>query len=88
MEIQLHSEAATNWFFNLSASGYHAVSNAPFGSFADRNDSGAIDEISADPNARLNARGRPDSDRAYGATLLVGRQLAGSLWLSTATPLS
>ena len=84
-EIQLHSEATPNWFFNLSASGYHAVSNAPFGSFADRNDSGAISEISADPNTRLNSRGRPDSDRAYGATLLVGRKLAGELWLSTAT---
>ena len=84
-EIQLHSEGTANWFLNLSASGYHAVSNAPFGSFADRNDSGAIDEISADPNGRVNGRGRPDSDRAYGATLLVGRKVAGDLWLSTAT---
>ena len=85
VEIQLHTESTPNWFFSLSASGYHAVTNAPFGSFADRNDSGAIDEISADPNARVNARGRPDSDRAYGATLLVGRKLVGGLWLSTAT---
>ena len=85
VEIQLHTESTPNWFFNLSASGYHAVSNAPFGSFADRNDSGAINEVSADPNARVNARGRPDSDRAYGATLLVGRRLVGDLWLSTAT---
>ena len=85
VEIQLHTEVMTKWFLNLSASGYHIISNAPFGSFADRNDPGAIDEISADPNARLNARGRPDSDRAYGATLLVGRELAHDLWLSTAT---
>ena len=84
-EIQLHTEATPSWFFNLSASGYWVVSNAPFGSFADRNDPGAIDEITADPNARVNARGRTDNDRAYGATLLVGRELVRDLWLSTAT---
>lgn len=84
-EIQLHSEDTPNWFLNLSATGYHVVSNAPFGSFADRNDSGAIHEISADPNTRMNARGRPDGDRAYGATFLVGRKLVGNLWLSTVT---
>ena len=85
VEIQLHTEATQNWFLNLSASGFQAISNAPFGSFADRNDPGAIDEITADPNARVNARGRADNDRAYGATLLVGRQLARDFWLSTAT---
>ena len=84
-EFQLHTEATPRWFFNLSASGYFVVSNAPFGSFADRNDPGAIDEITADPNARVNASGRPDNDRAYGAALLVGRELARDLWLSTAT---
>ena len=84
-EIQLHTEATPHWFFNLSASGYWVNSNAPFGSFADRNDPGAIDEITADPNARVNARGRADNDRAYGATLLVGGELARDLWLSTAT---
>ena len=84
-EIQLHTEATPSWFFNLSASGYWVVSNAPFGSFADRNDPGAIDEITADPNARVNARGRTDNDRAYGATLLVGRELVRDVWLSTAT---
>jgi len=85
LEIQLHTESTASWFLNLSASGYHAVTNAPFGSFSDRNDAGAIDEISANPNARVNARGRPDSDRAYGVTLLVGRKLADDLWLSSAT---
>ena len=85
MEIQLHTEATPRWFFNLSASGYWVVTNAPFGSFADRNDPGAINEITADPNARVNARGRADNDRAYGATLLVGRELVRDLWLSTAT---
>ena len=85
LEIQLHTEATSTWFLNLSATGYQVFSNAPFGSFADRNDPGAVDEISADPNARLNQRGRPDNDRAYGMTLLVGRQLAQDLWLSTAT---
>ena len=84
-EIQVHTEATPSWFFSLSASGYWVVSNAPFGSFADRNDPGAIDEITADPNARVNARGRTDNDRAYGATLLVGRELGRDLWLSTAT---
>ena len=85
MEIQVHTEATAHWFFNLSTSGYWVLGNAPFGSFADRNDPGAIDEISADPNARVNARGRADNDRAYGATLLVGRELAPDLWLSTVT---
>ena len=84
-EIQLRADATPHWFVNLSASGYWVVSNAPFGSFADRNDPGTIDEITADPNARLNARGRADNDRAYGATLLVGRELPGDVWLSTAT---
>ena len=85
VEIQLHTEDTPNWFLNLSASAFHVISNAPFGSFADRNDPGAIDEITADPNARVNARGRPDNDRAYGVTLLVGGQLARNVWLSTAT---
>ncbi len=84
-EIQLHTESTRRWFLNLSASGYWVVSNAPFGSFADRNDPGAIDEITADPNARVNMRGRTDNDRAYGATLLVGRELVSDLWVSTAT---
>jgi hypothetical protein len=84
-EIQLHTESTRRWFLNLSASGYWVVSNAPFGSFADRNDPGAIDEITADPNAHVNMRGRTDNDRAYGATLLVGRELVSDLWVSTAT---
>lgn len=85
MELQLHTEMTRRWFLNLTASGYWVLSHAPFGSFADRNDPGAISEITADPNARLNARGRVDNDRAYGATLLVGRELIRDLWLSTAT---
>ena len=85
VEIQVHTEAVPDWFLNLSATGYQVMSNAPFGSFADRNDPGAISEISADPNARLNTRGRADNDRAYGVTLLLGRRLARDLWLSTAT---
>lgn len=85
LELQLHTEMTRRWFLNLAASGYWVLSNAPFGSFADRNDPGAINEITADPNARVNARGRADNDRAYGATLLVGRELVRDLWLSTAT---
>ena len=85
IEVQLHTEGTGRWFLNLAGSAYHVLSNAPFGSFADRNDSGAINEVTADPNARLNLRGRPDNDRAYGATLLVGRALTRDLWLSTAT---
>ena len=85
VEIQLYSEAKSNWFFNLSASGYHSISSAPFGNFADRNDPGIIDELSANPNARLNMYGRPDNDRAYGVTLLVGGNLTHNLSLATST---
>ena len=84
-EAQVHTQDMRNWFLHLSASGYQFLTNAPFGSFADRNDPGAIHEITANLNTRVNGRGRADSDRAYGATLLVGRALAGDLWLSAAT---
>ena len=84
-EAQVHTQDIRNWFLHLSVSGYQLLTNAPLGSFADRNDLGAIHEITADPNARVNGRGRADSDRAYGATLLVGRELARDLWLSAAT---
>ncbi len=69
---QLTTVADTWWFVNLSAVGYWSIGAAPFGSFPDRNDQGVIDEVSADPNARVNQRGRPDSDRSFGINLLAG----------------
>ena len=84
-EAQVHTQTAQRWFLHLSASGYQFLTNSPFGSFADRNDPGAIHEITANPNGRVNGRGRADSDRAYASTLLVGRELTRDLWLSAAT---
>ena len=85
VEFQVHTQGRQGWFLHLAASGYQFLANAPFGSFADRNDPGAIHEITADPNSRVNGRGRADNDRAFTATLLVGRELAPRLWLTAAT---
>ena len=43
-----------------------------FGMHPDRNDPGLVDESSADPNARLNQRGRFDPGRAFAAHLYMG----------------
>ena len=71
-ELQLKTEGVSGWFLNLSASGYLSQGSGAFGSFPDRNDSGILHEISADPNARVNQRSRYDHDRAFGINLLGG----------------
>jgi hypothetical protein len=70
--IQLYTVTNSWWFLNLGAVGYWSVGNSPFGAFPDRNDQGVIDEVSADPNSRVNQHGRPDSDRSFAINLLAG----------------
>ncbi|MBC7793039.1 MAG: hypothetical protein H7Z43_04985 [Clostridia bacterium] len=71
------------WFLNLTTAGYWDIGSGAFGSFPDRNDPGIIDEITADPNARVNERGRFDHDRAFSIKALSGwepiKGLTGSL---------
>ena len=71
-ELQLYTEINAFWFMNLSATGYWSIGNAPFGSFPDRNEPGLIHEDSANPNKRINQRGRFDHDRSFGINLLTG----------------
>ncbi len=78
-ELQLATVGTRWWFMSLGLSGYWDVGGAPFGLYADRNDPGVIDPASADPNAQVNARGRYDHDRAFGANLLVGLAPQGVL---------
>ena len=88
-EVQLVSvegendEDYRNWFLNLTAAGYWDIGSGAFGSFPDRNDPGIIDEITADPNARINERGRFDHDRAFSIKTLAGwepiKGLTGSI---------
>ncbi len=71
-ELQLNTETNSFWFLNLSATGYWSIGNAPFGSYPDRNEPGLIHEDSANPNRRINQRGRPDHDRSFGINLITG----------------
>lgn len=83
-EIQLLSVGSRMWFVNLGLAGYWSWGAAPFGLFADRNDSGVIDEIDGDPNARVNQRGRLDNDRSFFIKLLAGLQPLDQLAITTA----
>lgn len=71
-ELQLYSIDAEWWFANLGAIGYWSMGRGVYGNFADRNDSGIVDEASADPNHQINERGRFDNDRAFGINILAG----------------
>jgi hypothetical protein len=67
------------WFVELGVGAWVSVGTAPFGLYADRNDPGIIDEVTADPNARINARGRYDNDRAFSGHLLAALRPGGVL---------
>lgn len=71
-ELQLASVETTWWFLNLQAKGYWNIGSATYGAFPDRNDPGILDENSADPNQRINQRGRFDQDRSFGINLMTG----------------
>ena len=71
-QIQLVTDVDSWWFLNLGATGYWSLGVTPFGLFPDRNDIGIIDEVSADPNARVNQHGSVDSGRAYHINLAAG----------------
>ncbi len=75
MQLRTKADNSSPWFMSLAVSGYWSFAATPFGLFPDRNDTGIINEISADPNSRLRAYGRPDSDRSFGINLLVGSRL-------------
>ncbi len=89
-ELQLVSVEADEvgdrrpWFLNLTAAGYWDVGSGTFGAFPDRNDPGVVNESSADPNARVNDRGRFDHDRAFSIKCLAGLTPIDGLTLSTA----
>lgn len=89
-EVQLVSVEADEvgdrrpWFLNLTAAGYWDIGSGTFGSFSDRNDPGVINESSADPNARINDRGRFDHDRAFSIKTIAGWTPIDGLTLSTA----
>lgn len=76
------------WFVNFGGAGYWNVgTGGGFGPFPDRNDAGIIHESSADPNQRINKRGRFDQDRSFALHLLAGvrpLQLDRALSLATA----
>lgn len=80
-ELQLRTadddSTARGWFMSLALSGYWSLATTPFGLFPDRNDTGVINEVSADPNKQLRQSGRPDSDRSFGINLLAGTDLGG-----------
>ena len=60
------------WFVDIAGAAYMSMGSAPIGMHPDRNDPGVVDESSADPNSRLNKRGRYDPGRAFAAHLLMG----------------
>ncbi len=84
LEGQLLSLQREPWFLTVSGTAYLSAGSAPFGSFADRNDPGIIDEGSAELNERVNNRGRYDHDRSYGLHVLSGVTPLEGLWLSAA----
>jgi len=71
-EVRLEADTGDWWFVNLGVAGYYSLGTAAFGLFADRNDIGAIDPASADPNAGINSFGSVDAARAYHIKLLAG----------------
>lgn len=83
-EVALVTVDTEPWFLSLGLAGYWDMSGAAFGHFPDRNDPGVIDWVSADPNARINAYGRPDQDRSFSVKLLAGRTFFDHLLLATA----
>jgi hypothetical protein len=75
-EIQLRTDEDRWWFFNLAATGYWSRGTTPFGLFAERNDTGVISEVSADPNHRIHARGSVDGGRAFHINVMAGARPA------------
>jgi hypothetical protein len=81
LEAEVRAEPHPRFFVSVLGATYMSRSNAPFGSFADRNDPGIISEASATANNRLNSYGRTDSDRAFALKILAGvRPLPGLSW--------
>ncbi len=71
-EIGLFTVDPSWWFFSLGLAGYWDIGEGAFGLYADRNDSGAIVEETADPNTSINAYGRFDHDRSFTINLIAG----------------
>ena len=81
LEAEVRVEPHPRFFASVLGATYMSRSNAPFGSFADRNDPGIISEASGTANNRLNSYGRTDSDRAFALKILAGvRPLPGLSW--------
>jgi len=63
-----------SWYFNLSGTAVIAIGNVTPGNGPFLNDIGAINEESASPNAKINAKGRLDYDRAYIFQFIFGKK--------------
>lgn len=70
--IEFKMPRTKRWFVDIAGAAYMAMGSAPMGMQPDRNDPGVVSESSADPNNRLNKRGRYDAGRAFAAHLSMG----------------
>ncbi|MBN1196944.1 MAG: hypothetical protein JXA62_06020 [Candidatus Aminicenantes bacterium] len=69
------------WLFSFSFMAHMGMGNAPFGNGPVANDLGTLSEWQAGPNARFNAFGRLDGDRAFVARIYTLFNLARNLSL-------
>ncbi|MDY0295937.1 MAG: hypothetical protein RB296_01355 [Acidobacteriota bacterium] len=69
------------WLFSFSFMAHMGMGSAPFGNGPVANDLGTLSEWQAGPNARLNAFGRLDGDRAFVARIYSVFDLARNLSL-------
>ena len=83
-EFELNAAPETWWFVAIGGAAYASGGGAPPGSFADRNDPGALDESSAEPNAAVHRLGRYDHDRAFALKIRAGAELWSGLHASVA----
>ena len=82
VELNIATVETQRWFVNVGGAAYVTPGNAPFGSFADRNDPGIVDESSAGQNNQHNAFGRYDQDRSFHLKLMAGGEIYTGLWIS------
>jgi hypothetical protein len=69
------------WLFSFSFMAHMGMGSAPFGNGPVANDMGTLSEWQAGPNARFNAFGRLDGDRAFVARIYTVFNLARKLSL-------
>jgi hypothetical protein len=82
VDIQVRAEWE-RFYLNVMFSAMYFRGFAPIGNGPDYNDYAAISEETASPNARINAVGRFDQDRAYKANILIGWRIRKNLSLGS-----